>query len=155
MQSQLLSVSSKLFWAWSSMYSSNIMMALLQKDTWPFLLSLHKYTRWKWEGKKNLKNKKKILKILFDCFDKMLHGHSVWKSMKILWGKFTSWVDKSSLKMPKMVQFGKFAVKQQYQICPFSKRDIMVKNTKIQKLKCDIFGNYQTMCLGDWWDEVC
>ena len=71
--------------------------------------------------------------ILWSLISQIDHNcHGVWKSQKkshsILRAKratFTFWVDKSSLKMPKMVHFGEFfenlklAVKQSYQTGQF------------------------------------
>ena len=52
--------------------------------------------------------------------------------------------------MPKMVHFGEFcnlklAFKQCYQTCQFLIRYKLVENAKIEKLKCDISGDFQTL----------
>ena len=99
--------------------------------------------------------------------------HSVWKSQKkshsTLRAKratFTFWVDKSWLKMPKMVHFGEFlktcslrsnSVTRQVN---FKSTKIGEKCTKLKNIKWDILGDFQTMCssldflTNDWFSRL-
>ena len=80
--------------------------------------------------------------------------HNVWKSQKkshSTWrakrATFTFWVDKSSLKMPKIVYFGEIygqTVLPDWSILIGQK---LVEMPKLKKFKCDIFGNFQTLWL--------
>ena len=85
----------------------------------------------------------------------MLHG--AWKSQKkshsTLRAKravFTFWVDKSWLKMPKIVNFGSFWNPEAcgQTLLPdmsISIRQKLIKNAKFQKHKCDILSDFQTL----------
>ena len=64
---------------------------------------------------------------------------------------FTFWVDKSLLKVPKMVNLASFwktedngqKVLPDYSVLIGQK---LVENAKIPKFKCDILGDFQTLC---------
>ena len=61
--------------------------------------------------------------------------------------RFSFWVDKSSLEMPKMIIVASFwKLKQCYQTGHFFIGHKIVENTKIKKVKCDILGDFQTLC---------
>ena len=77
------------------------------------------------------------------------HSDIVWKSSKkshstlqVKRATFTFWVAKSSLKMPKLVHFCdlKLAVK-------LIIEQKLMENTKIERLKWDILGDFQTLCI--------
>ena len=81
--------------------------------------------------------------------------HSVWKSqnkshstLRAKRATFTFWVDKSSLKMQKNDQFGEFLRTWSLRSNSVTRqvtfnRPKMVENAKINKLKCDIFSDFQ------------
>ena len=87
-------------------------------------------------------------------------GHSVWKSQKkshsTLRAKratFTFLVDKSKLKMSKMVHFGEFLKTCGQTVLPDKLILIgqkLVENVKMQTFKCDILSIFQTM-----WESGC
>ena len=63
---------------------------------------------------------------------------------------FTFWVDKSSLKMPKLVQFGEFLKTSSLRSNSVTRhvsfnRTKIGENAKIQKFKCDILSTFQTL----------
>ena len=90
----------------------------------------------------------------------LLSSHGVWKSQKkshsTLRAKratFTFWVDKSCLKMPKMVHFGEFLKTSSLrsnsvtrQVSFYRTKKNWWKMPKFKKFKCDILSNFQTMC---------
>ena len=59
--------------------------------------------------------------------------------------KFTFWVDKSSLKMPKIVNFGEFFKTFNLRSNSVT-RQVTFNRTKIEKFVCDILSNFQTLC---------
>ena len=84
-----------------------------------------------------------------EFFIKMGTAHGVWRSQKkshsTLQAKRAKfWVDKSWLKMPKMVNFGEF-LKTSATRQGNSKGQKLTENAKIQKLKCDILDDFQTL----------
>ena len=92
----------------------------------------------------------------------MSQNHGVWKSqkkshstMRAKRATFTFWVDKSLLKMPKMVHFGEFLKTWSFRSNVLPDMSVLigqklVKNAKIQKFKCVILSNLQTMW--KWWE---
>ena len=86
-----------------------------------------------------------------------LHSHSVWKSQKkshsTLRAKratFTFLVDKSSFKMPKMVNLASFWKTEAFGQTVLPDRSVLigqklVENAKIEKFKWDILDDFQTM----------
>ena len=83
--------------------------------------------------------------------------HSVWKSHKKSHSTiqekratFTFWVDKSALKMPKMVNLATFWKPDFFGRTVLPERSLLIgqKMVKISKFKCDILGDFQTL----WWE---
>ena len=70
---------------------------------------------------------------------------------------FTFWVDKSYFKMPKMVHFGEFLKTWSLQSNRVTRQvsfigQKLVENAIIQRFKCDILGDFQTLyCLHSLW----
>ena len=65
---------------------------------------------------------------------------------------FTFWMDKSLLKMTKMVNFGYFWKPEACGQTVLPDRSVLigqklVENAKIQKFKCDILDDFQTLCI--------
>ena len=58
---------------------------------------------------------------------------------------FTFWVDKSQLKMAKMASFWKVEACGQIVLPDMLVGQKLMENAKIQKFKCDIFSNFQTL----------
>ena len=96
---------------------------------------------------------------LWPCTKVMKELHSVWKSPKkshsTLRAKratFTFWVDKSSLKMPKMANLASFWKSKAcgHTVLPDRSiliSQILVENAKVEKLKCDILDDFRTLYL--------
>ena len=97
------------------------------------------------------------LTCLVPLFDRKLQFHGAWKSQKKYYSTLrakratvTFWVDKSYLKMPKMVNLASFWKTEACGQTVLPDRSVLtgqklVENAKIQKFKCDILSNFQTM----------
>ena len=120
------------------------------KNSWKFVLIVAKQRRSPFKLTRLLT--KKFQKFNFAIFVQNLLGHPVhsgWKSQKkshsTLRAKratFSFWVDKSSLKMPKMVHFGEFLKSWRLRSNSVTRQVTfkLVENAKIRNFKCDIFG---------------
>ena len=110
-------------------------------------------------GQKNHCQTRKDILAVNTIINLFPHWHSVWKSPKkshsTLRAKratFTFWVDKSSLKMPKGSILASFWKPEACgrTVLPdrsFLKGQKLMEIVKIQKFKCDIFCDFQTLCV--------
>ena len=80
----------------------------------------------------------------------MIENHKISLIQYVLRAKrvmFTFWVNKSSLKMPKISWFGEFWKSKACGqiVLPILIGQKLVENVKVRKFKCDILSNFQTM----------
>ena len=94
-----------------------------------------------------LEFQKKMTSSVTECLKITEKSHSTLRAKR---ATFTFCVDKSSLKMPKMVDFCGFLNTLSLQtLLPdrsFLLGQKLVENAKIEKFKCDILSNFQTFC---------